>query len=153
LPDAPAALILCGERGIGKTTLWQADLREAAKRVHHLLAGRAAQAEARLSYAMLADLLAGVDDQVQSELPAPQREALETALLRRSPMDSTPDHRAIATGLLTVLHRLSREAPVVLAVDDLQWLDRSSADAIGFAARRLSGQVGILASLRTEGQV
>jgi DNA-binding CsgD family transcriptional regulator len=153
LGDGPAALILCGEPGIGKTTLWQAGLRDAGKRGHQVLASRAAQAEARLSYASLADLLARVDDRVLAELPRPQHEALETALLRRSPAGSTPDHRAVATGLLSVLHLLSSRASVVLAVDDLQWLDRPSADAFGFAARRLSGKVGILVSLRTEGRV
>ena len=152
LGDGPAGLILCGEPGIGKSTLWQAGVGHAGQRGYQVLASRAAQAEARLSYASLTDLLAGVDDRTLSALPESQRDALEAALLQRSPMGSSPDHRAIATGLLNVLHQLSSRAPVVLAVDDFQWLDRPSADALAFAARRLSGRVGVLASFRIEGR-
>lgn len=150
--DGPAALVLRGEAGIGKTTLWQAGLDDGMHRGYKVLACRPAQSEARLSYSSVSDLLARVDEQLLRNLPDAQRQALEGALLRAGRADSTPDHRAIATAVLTVLSRLSDEVPVVLAVDDLQWLDRPSADAIEFVARRLAGPIGILASLRTEGR-
>jgi DNA-binding CsgD family transcriptional regulator len=150
--DGPAALVLRGEAGIGKTTLWQVGLDDGMHRGYKVLACRPAQSEARLSYSSVSDLFARVDEQLLRNLPDAQRQALEMALLRGGRADSTPDHRAIATAVLTVLGRLSDEAPVVLAVDDLQWLDRPSADAIEFVARRLEGPIGILASLRTEGR-
>jgi DNA-binding CsgD family transcriptional regulator len=151
--DVPAALILDGPAGIGKTTLWQAALSDANRRGYQVLACRPTPSEARLSYASLADLLVGVSEELLRGLPGPQREALEVALLRVGPADSPPDHRAVATAFLTVLSRLSDKAPVVLAVDDLQWLDSSSSQAVEFAARRIAGPIGILASLRTEGRL
>ena len=73
------------------------------------------------------------------------------ALLRRQPETPGPDHRAIALGLLAALRKLSAASPVVIAVDDIQWLDRSSAAAISFAVRRLTTDpVAILATRRSE---
>lgn len=153
IQEGPAVLILAGPAGIGKTTLWQAGLSDATRHGYQVLACRPAQSEARLSYASLADLLARVSEEALLELPDPQRQALEVTLLRGGAVGSPPDHRAVATALLTVLSRLSDLARVVLAVDDLQWLDSSSFQAIEFAARRMAGPIGILASLRTEGRV
>ena len=147
--DGPAALILQGEAGIGKTTLWEAGLSEASRRGYQLLSCRALESEAPLSYTSLTDLLAGVGEEVLSDLPVAQRQALEVALLRGPQAGSTPDHRAIATALLTVLHTLSDRAPVLVGVDDLQWLDGPSARALEFAVRRLMAPIGILVSFRT----
>jgi len=152
ISDGPAALILQGEPGIGKTTLWEAGLREASGRGHRLLACRPVESEVRLSYASLADLLAGVDEEIVRDLPVAQRQALEVALLRGPRAVSTPDHRAIATALLSVLHTLSAQAGVLVAVDDLQWLDPATARALEFAARRLVGPIGMLASFRIAGR-
>jgi hypothetical protein len=60
------------------------------------------------------------------------------------------DPRAVAAALLSIVQALARESPVLIAIDDLQWLDRSSADAIAFAARRLAGQVAVLATVRSD---
>jgi ATP/maltotriose-dependent transcriptional regulator MalT len=146
--DGPAALILRGEAGIGKTTLWEAALSEASRRGYRLLCCRPVESEAPLSYTSLADLLVGVSDEVQSHLPVAQRQALDVALLRGPQAGSTPDHRAIATALLSVLHALSDQGPVLVGVDDLQWLDGPSARALEFVARRLMAPIGILASFR-----
>jgi DNA-binding CsgD family transcriptional regulator len=60
------------------------------------------------------------------------------------------DPRALAAGFLTLVELLAREVPVLIAIDDLQWLDPSSANVMAYAARRLKGRVGVLATVRTE---
>src|SRR5262249_15112998 len=80
-------------------------------------------AEAELGFAGLYDLLAGVDLGGISGLAVPQRRALEAALLRAEPTDEAPERFAIAAGFLTVLRTLAVSGPLLLAVDDLQWLD------------------------------
>jgi DNA-binding CsgD family transcriptional regulator len=145
----PAGLVLEGEAGIGKTTLWDIACAAARERGRRVLACRGAAAEARMSYAALSALLADVDDEALARLPGPQRDALNAALLRARPASGTPpDRRAVATGFVSLLDRLALDAPVVVAIDDLQWLDVSSAEAVRFAARRLSGPVGVLATER-----
>src|SRR4051812_47586588 len=76
------ALVLEGEPGIGKTTLWEAGIEDARSRGVRVLVARPNGAEAQLSFAALIDLCDGLD---AGAAPAPQREALEVALLRRSP--------------------------------------------------------------------
>lgn len=69
--------------------------------------------------------------------------------MRASPRGAAPSARAVATAVLSALRLLTAEAPVVLAIDDLQWLDRASAEALAFALRRLGGQrVGVFATRR-----
>lgn len=149
-PDftAPAALVLEGEPGIGKTTLWLAGVERAREHGFHVLASRPAAAESALSYSSLSDLLGGVDTAVRSELPDPQRLALDHVLLRADAGGVPTDPRAVSAALLSVLERLAVDAPVLVAIDDLQWLDVSSAHAIAFAARRLSGRVLLFATTR-----
>lgn len=143
----PTAVVLAGEAGIGKTTLFLAALDEAAGRGFAVLSTRPAAAESVLAYASLADMLGSVDADVLGGLPAPQRNALDRVLLRT---DGAPtDQRAVAAGFLSVLGALAGRTPVLLAVDDLQWLDPSSRLVLAFAARRLTGAVRVLATVRT----
>ena len=94
-----------------------------------------------MSFAGLSDLLGGVTTQFAA-LPAPQREALEVALVRRAGTSRrAPDPRTVAVALRTLLVDLARTRPVVVAVDDVQWLDAATARALAFAARRLDGRV------------
>ncbi|HEX6351243.1 MAG TPA: AAA family ATPase [Candidatus Dormibacteraeota bacterium] len=144
----PTALFLSGEAGIGKTTLWEAGVNDARRRKFHVLLSRPVESEAALSYAGLADLLAAVPQETLDRLPPAQGSALEAALLRGPSTPHDRDHRAIATGLLGVLDDLARDAPVLIAVDDVQWLDGSSIRALEFAARRRRGRVSILAAVR-----
>ena len=91
-----------------------------------------------------------VEPEVLAALPAPQRDALEVALLRAGRGDAVAGQRAVATAAVSVLAALAASAPVVVAIDDVQWLDRPSARVLEFAARRLAGRpVGFLLSLRT----
>jgi DNA-binding CsgD family transcriptional regulator len=153
LEDAQArlrVLVLEGEAGIGKTAVWREAVRRAQQSGIRVLGSRPAQAEASLAYASLADLFREVEDEVLDGLPEPQRRAIDIALLRQEG-PATSDARAAATGTLSILGSLTHE-PVLLAIDDAQWLDASSSAALSFALRRLpdDGRLGVLASVRSE---
>ncbi len=147
-----AALLLEGESGIGKTTLWKRGVATAAERRWRVLSTRPAEPEAKLSYTGLADLLEGSDDVIQA-LPSPQRSALEVALLKVGPEEEgSSDVRAVSAGVLTALRTAATVGPVLIAVDDVQWLDPSTASALGFAVRRLENEsVGLLLATREPG--
>lgn len=131
------AVVIEGEPGIGKTTVWQAGVEWAESRGWRVLRGGPAESEAKLAFSSLADLLGPALEDVLAELPPPQRRALEVALLLEDAGGGRADRRAVAAGLLSSLRALAAGSRVVVAVDDLQWLDRSSAAALDFAVRRL----------------
>jgi DNA-binding CsgD family transcriptional regulator len=149
LAGHPQALVLEGEPGIGKTTLWLAAVEQARQRGFRVLSCRPSAAEAQLSYASLADLLADVGDSVLESLPQPQRRAIDFVLLRAEAEPAVADYRATGAALLSVVERLADEMPVLLAIDDLQWLDGSSARVVEFALRRLASRAGVLGALRS----
>ena len=130
-------LVLTGGPGIGKTTLWETGISIAAERGTRVLSARASSAEAQLSFAALIDLCDGVRTAALAGLPEPQRAALEVALLRATPTGPPPEPQAIAQAFLNVIRALSADAPVLLAVDDNQWLDSPSAEVLTFVARRV----------------
>jgi DNA-binding CsgD family transcriptional regulator len=134
------ALVFEGEPGIGKTTIWAAARRRAEASGFRVLACRPAEAETKLAFSALADLLDPVADEALPELPGPQSRALAVALLRADAEGVALDPRAVAAGFRSSLSLISRSSPVVLAIDDAQWLDASSGRAIGFAFRRLGGE-------------
>jgi len=138
--DGPdRTLVLAGGPGIGKTTLWEAGLAAARELGARVLAARTSGAEARPPFAGLIDLLDGVGGDELAQLPPPQRRALEVALLRAEPTAAPPEPGAIAVALLNALRGLAgRREPILVAVDDVQWLDSPSAEALAFAARRLA---------------
>ncbi len=129
-------LLLDGAAGVGKTTLVRAAVDAARATGATVLTCAGSPAEARLTYAGLAELLDGVD------VPALHRDALDAALMR-APGEADP--QAVATGTLAVVQSL---APAFIAVDDLQWLDAPSARVLEFCARRLPARVGLVCSRR-----
>jgi DNA-binding CsgD family transcriptional regulator len=131
------ALVLLGGPGIGKTTLWEAGVAIARRRGCRVVAARASGADARLAFAALIDFLDEVDDGERDVLPPPQRRALEIAVLRADPVGPPPELRAIALGLLNVLRGLTDRRPLLIAIDDTQWLDSHSLDVLTFVAPRL----------------
>lgn len=145
----PGALLLEGETGIGKTTLWQRGLELATALSYRVLSCSPSGTEARLSFAALGDMLEPVLDDMLPALPRPQARALAVALLLEDADGSTPDQRAIALAFLGAIRVLAEEAPVVIAVDDIQWLDDASSFVLEFALRRLRDEpVAVLGSLR-----
>ena len=146
----PSGLVAEGEPGIGKTTLCLSAIELAGQRGFQVLSTRPAEPESVLAYASLADLLAGVDTSVLTSLPTPQRLAIDRVLLRADAEDLTTDQRAVGAGFLSVVEVLAERAPVLVAIDDLQWLDPSSRNVIAFATRRLSARVGVFGTVRTD---
>jgi DNA-binding CsgD family transcriptional regulator len=135
--NASRALVIAGEPGIGKTTVWRAGLDEVRSSSLRVLVANPAEGEAKLSYVALGDLLGDELDLAAADLPGVQRRALEAALLRaeaKGPLQQ----RAVAAAFLGALTSLARERPVIVAVDDVQWLDRASAQVLAYAARRLT---------------
>jgi DNA-binding CsgD family transcriptional regulator len=106
---------------------------------------RPVESEGRLAYAGLADLLAEVPDSAMAGLPAPQRRALEVALLRAEPEGEESLPLAVGLGVLGLLRALAEQEPTLVAIDDVQWLDHPSESALSFALRRLGDErVGLL---------
>jgi len=131
------SVVIEGEAGAGKTTLWQEAVVAAQARSYRVLTCRPAEAETGIAFAGLLDLLGPVADEAAvAQLPRPQRDALDTALLRRS-ADVAVEPGAVAVAVCGVLRAVAQEGPVALAIDDLQWLDAPTSRALRFALRRL----------------
>ena len=142
-------LLLVGEPGIGKTTVWSAIVDAATSRGFTVLLAHPAEAESELAFGVLTDLFAGVVDGVLDGLPTIRREVLETVLRRRQ-RDTAVDPTVIALATLDLLRQLGASGPLLVAVDDLQWVDAPSLRALGFALRRLGETpAGFLASMRS----
>ena len=113
----PCSLLLEGAVGIGKTTLWRAGVRAAQECSYRVLSCRPAALESRLAFAALIDMFADVDAAVLRSLPAPQRHALEIALLRRETRaDDRVQPREAAVGALAAVRGLARSSPVLIAI-------------------------------------
>lgn len=133
-------LTIVGEPGIGKTTVWEAGVAGAAESGAKVLTARPTEPELQLSFVALADMLEDVGVAELDNIPPPQLHALEVALLRAEPGAAPPEPHAVAAGFTRVLRRLSEVDSVVVAIDDVPWLDRASQDALAFAARRVRGR-------------
>jgi DNA-binding CsgD family transcriptional regulator len=126
------ALMLAGEPGIGKTRLLEHAAAAAADLTVIWLAG--VESETQLGFGALHRLLRPFLDRLPG-LPAPQRDALSAAFGLRG--SAPPDRYLTGLATLTMLSGIATEQPVVCLVDDVQWLDRESAEALAFTARRL----------------
>jgi DNA-binding CsgD family transcriptional regulator len=149
--EGAAALVLEGDAGIGKSTLWRAGVEAARARGLRVLSSRPATAERGLTHAGLGDLFEKVLEGVLPGLSAPRRHALEVALLVQEDPHGV-DPRTLGVAVRSALEILAAERPVVLAIDDVQWLDPSSASALAFALRRLDAQSILLLLTRRLGE-
>ena len=148
--EEPQALLLEGEPGIGKTTLWRVAVESARERGFRALAARPAEAESTLSFAALGDVLRDAGDAIGA-LPEPQRRALRIALLLEEHEGAGIDGRAVSVALLRLLRELARDEPVLVAVDDVQWLDPATAAVLTFALRRVELEpIAFLGTARPE---
>ncbi len=135
----PSALVLEGEAGIGKTTLWERGVELARDGGLRVLAARPTQAELELPYASLADLLEAVSDDDLQPLPGPQRASIESVLARAS--SGRPVHwQALSRGVLELVRSAAHDGRLLVAVDEAQWLDRPTAAILAFALRRVPPQ-------------
>jgi DNA-binding CsgD family transcriptional regulator len=138
------ALVLRGEAGIGKTALLDFVLERAAG----CRVGRAAgvESEMELAFAGLHQLCSPFLDRLTT-LPAPQQEALGTVFGLRP--GSKPDRFLVGLAVLTLLSEVAEERPLICTVDDAQWLDQESLQALEFVARRLAAEpVAMLFAVR-----
>ena len=157
---APATLVITGDAGIGKTMVWRHVL-QAAGCSSRVLSCQPTPTERPLAFSALDDLFGDVAGEVLSALAGPRRAAVEAALLRGPPPGppsaglpqagrALPDPRVLARGILDALQILSGTAPLMVAVDDAQWLDQASASVLEFCVRRLRDEpVSILLTFRS----
>jgi DNA-binding CsgD family transcriptional regulator len=141
------ALVVHGEAGVGKTVLLEDAIASAAGMRIARVAG--VESEMELAYAALqqlcAQMLEGLD-----RLPDPQREALGVVFGLRA--GEAPDRFLVGLAALSLLADAASKQPLLCVVDDAQWLDRASAQAIGFVARRLfAEQVALVVATRQPG--
>jgi DNA-binding CsgD family transcriptional regulator len=145
----PSALLLSGDPGIGKTTVWKEGLAGAQLLRYRTLSCGPVEAETRLSYAALGDLLEPILEEALPAVPEPQRQALEVALLRSPRSGARADQRAVSLAVLGCLRSVASTSPVVVAVDDIQWMDPPSVRVLQFVVRRLKDeQVGLMTAAR-----
>ena len=143
--ERPLVAFVEGEAGVGKTALLEAIVAEAAETGSLVLRARPTAAEAESSYAALDDLLRPAIEGL-SRLAEPQRRALAAALLLEAAVEPV-DPRMVGLACLSLLDALT--APVLLAVDDWQWLDAASAAVLSFVLRRLDpGGAKVIATVR-----
>jgi DNA-binding CsgD family transcriptional regulator len=148
-----AAFVLEGEAGIGKSTLWLAGVDYGRTQGLRILSSRPAEAERGLAHVALGDLLDDVLDDVLPTLAAPRRRALEVALLLDDAAGDKVDPRALGIATRSALQLLARDTPLVVAIDDVQWLDDASGSALAFALRRVDENMRVLFARRVGGAV
>jgi AAA ATPase domain len=141
-------LVVGGEPGIGKTALLEyLNKRAAGCRV---IRAAGVQSEMELAFAGLHQLLAPMLDQLES-LPTPQRDALRTAFGISA--GAPPDRFLVGVAVLGLLSGVAGDHPLVCLVDDAQWLDKASAQVLGFVARRLAADpVALIFAARDPGE-
>ena len=153
LREGPSALLIRGEPGIGKTMLWRHGIAAAQNDGLRVLVSRCAEAEMPVPLGAVSDLLDPVFDDVSHELAEPQHRALSAALGIETETASSPDRLTLLRSVVAALRALAADTPVLLAIDDVQWLDPASARVLSFAVRRLGEEpIGVLASLRGDAE-
>jgi DNA-binding CsgD family transcriptional regulator len=142
------AIVVRGEAGVGKSAL----IDDAVASAHdvRLLRATGTEFEMELAFAGMHQLCAPLLDRLD-DLPGPQREALEVSFGQK--VGAPPDPFLVGLATLTLLSDAAADAPVLCVVDDAQWLDRASARALTFAARRVADErVAVLLGVRETGR-
>ncbi|MFG3479809.1 ATP-binding protein [Streptomyces sp. NPDC047980] len=142
------ALLLSGDAGVGKTALLDALAEEAQAQGIRVLRAAGVEFEANCGYSGLNQILFPLRETL-SEIDPPLRDALRVALgFDHGP---PPEQLVVSNAALVLLQQAAADAPLLLVVDDLPWLDRASAAVLGFVARRGNGLgVSVLAAARSE---
>jgi len=146
LPGGGGALVLRGEPGIGKSALLRLARERAEARGARTLTAEGAESEAEFAFAALHQLLHPVLEHA-AQLPASHRRALDTAFGANEKEEADPFRVALAA--FQLLCEAAESRPIVILVDDAQWLDRSSVGALAFVARRLESEpLAMIATVR-----
>jgi DNA-binding CsgD family transcriptional regulator len=147
--QALRALVVEGDPGIGKTAVLRSAVERARSVGLDVHTARPAMVETTLSFAALRDLLSDVPLSAREQLPQIQRHALAVALAEEDPGSAVTDGGTLAVAIRGLLERLALDRPVLLAIDDLQWLDEPTATVLVYALRRLAdADVRLLATRR-----
>ena len=148
--DGASGVAIEGAPGVGKTALWQAAIASARARGFHVLATAPCEPDMALAFVGLTDLFDNVGPGDLDLLPEPQRRALAAALTLEKAVGSPADSQALPRAVLAMLRVLAARGPLVVAIDDEQWLDGSSARVLAFALTRLRNEhVSILLTRRS----
>ena len=147
---SPAALAVQGEAGAGKSTLWRAGMEAAAAAGHRLLRSEPSASEADLSFAGLSDLLVGVLPMVAGQIPVRSGRRSRSRCCCGPRATSRPPTRAVGLAVLAALRACLADGPVLIAIDDVQWLDEASLEALTFALRRVPERAAVLAGGRAD---
>jgi DNA-binding CsgD family transcriptional regulator len=146
--EGPRGAVLDGEPGIGKTTLFEACVDAARDASYQVLRTTPAEAEASFAFGGLRDILGPILPAVGDSLPPLQLHALGVAFLEEEapiPIDG----QTVSAGALAALRSTAERGPVLLAIDDAQWLDPATDRAIAYALRRIDqGPIGVLIAHR-----
>ncbi|MDJ1137576.1 helix-turn-helix transcriptional regulator [Streptomyces iconiensis] len=135
---ADPVLMLAGEVGSGKSALLEHAVRRAAAGGARVLRAEGRESESSLAYSALHQLLRPVPAEVDA-LPERQRAALRDAF-GEGPSASGPDLMLVGVAVLSLLSDMGEHQPMLVVLDDAQWFDRASLDALSFVARRLEGE-------------
>jgi DNA-binding CsgD family transcriptional regulator len=150
--EGPRAMVVRGEAGIGKSMLWHAAVESEEAAGLTILSTRCVQAELPLALVGLSDLLQDALPAATEGLADHERAVLAAAVGIEAPAARWRDALALPRAFLAFLHALARDAPVLVAIDDVQWLDAPSARVVSFAVRRLrDAPVGMLVTQRGDG--
>ncbi|MGW2698664.1 AAA family ATPase [Streptomyces sp. NPDC001340] len=152
---AGGSVVLAGPAGIGKTTVLRAAVAaESGRRPDTaVLSCSLDRAESGLPFLAIIDLLAGAFEAVRQDMPEPQCAVLRSVLIGDVAPAAPRGRLALRLAVLSALRALAARGPVLLAVDDVPWMDQASAELLAFATRRLSGGVvRMLATVRTESE-
>jgi DNA-binding CsgD family transcriptional regulator len=140
-------LVVCGEPGVGKTALLESAISSASG--FRVVRAVGVESEMELAFAALQQLCVPLLDRLE-QLPAPQRDALGVAFGLRA--GNTPDRFLVGLAALSLLSEAAEEQPLLCIVDDVQSLDRASAQALVFVARRLFAEsVALVLATREQG--
>ena len=139
------ALFVRGEAGIGKSAILAALAERAHRRGMRTLTTRGVESESELAFSGLADLALPLEAELD-RLPEPQAAALAGALALAPPRPG--ERLAVCAALRRLLDSASREQPLVVVVDDLNWLDGPSRECVMYAARRTGPGFSVVMSAR-----
>jgi len=143
------ALVVHGDPGVGKSVLLDHLAAKASSSRCRVARATGVQSEMELAFAGLHQLCAPMLEYLD-RIPIPQHDALRTAFGMAS--GPPPDRFFVGLAVLSLLSEVAGERPLICVIDDVQWLDRASVQALGFAARRLGADpVGVVFAARDRG--